>query len=53
MITGHNCRIKTKQTKKNNDNNKIEIENLQQGLNHAFQFFNNVSADDADDRYNL
>ncbi|CAF1417141.1 unnamed protein product [Rotaria sp. Silwood1] len=45
----HNCRLKIKQSKKLNNNDTL-IENLRQGLNQAFDFHDNISADDNDDR---
>jgi hypothetical protein len=52
IIIGHNCRIKSKQSKKSNNNKRL-IESLHLGLNHAFNFFDDISADDTDDRYIL
>ncbi|CAF1079115.1 unnamed protein product [Rotaria sordida] len=45
----HNCRSKIKQSNKF-INNEMLIESLHHGLNQAFQFHDNMSADDNDDR---
>ncbi|CAF2564925.1 unnamed protein product [Rotaria sp. Silwood2] len=45
----HSCRLNIKQSKKFS-NNHILIESLHQGLNQAFYFHDNMSADDNDDR---
>ena len=51
-ILGHNCRLR-KKTLKNLNSKEILFENLHQGLNQAFHFHDNMSADGDDDRSDM